>query len=236
MSGGADLDRRPLPWQGSILPLNYRRNSINSLNDTAIVGKILADYDIILPVKHIPIILVSGGSCSGKSVFAHLFQNAFILEMDHFYYGKPLMKKRPDGTYDFDAPEAVDIEYCARAAKELITGKKVTIPKYNMNISERIGTQQIQLPKAAKFLVIEGIFAFYPPLLPIADLKIYIDVPTEIRVARRMLRDQQKGRSDIETLAWSITVEKNHQKYVEPTKKHADIIIPFSYNPIQMKV
>lgn len=94
--------------------------------------------------------------------------------------------------------------------------------------------QRIQMPEDAKFLVVEGIFSFYSPLRELADLKIYIDVPTELRVARRMIRDEQKGRSDIQTLSWSVTVEKNHQKYIEPMKKFADIIIPFSYSPVQL--
>lgn len=184
-------------------------------------------------MKHPSIILISGGSCSGKSVFAKLFQRAFILEMDHFYFGKSQMKPKKDGSYDFDAPEAVDITDCARAVRELILGKSVTIPKYDMKTSERVGIQKIQLPKDAKFLVVEGIFAFYSPLRELADLKIYIDVPTELRVARRMIRDEKKGRSDIQTLSWSITVENNHQTYVEPMKKFADVVVPFSYSPVQ---
>ncbi len=184
-------------------------------------------------MKRVTTILISGGSCSGKSVFAHLFQHAFILEMDHFYFGKAQMKKMPDGSYDFDAPEAVDIADCARAARQLLTGKKVTIPKYDMVTSDRIGMQTIQLPLQTRFLIIEGIFAFNSPLRELGDLKIYLDTPTEIRVARRMLRDEQKGRSPIETLNWSITVEKNHRKYIEPMKKYADLVIPFSYNPVK---
>jgi len=187
-------------------------------------------------MRHRSIILISGGSCSGKSVFAHLFRNAFILEMDHFYFGKYRMKKQKDGSYNFDAPDAVDIDACARAVQKLITGVTVTIPKYDMKISERTGTQRIQMPEDAKFLVVEGIFAFYSPLRELADLRIYIDVPTELRVARRMIRDEKKGRSDIQTLSWSITVEKNHQKYIEPMKKFADIVIPFSYSPVQFSV
>ncbi len=185
-------------------------------------------------MKHCSIILISGGSCSGKSVFARLFRHAFILEMDHFYFGKSQMKKQKDGSYNFDAPESVDIADCARAIRELVSGKSVTIPKYDMKTSERTGTQLIQMPEDAKFLIVEGIFSFYSPLRELADLKIYIDVPTELRVARRMIRDEKKGRSDIQTLSWSITVEKNHRTYIEPMKKFADIVIPFSYSPVQL--
>ena len=179
------------------------------------------------------IVLVCGGSCSGKTVFANLFGRAMVLEMDHFYFGKREMKPQADGSFDFDAPESVDIAGCARAIKELAQGKNVTIPVYDMKLSDRVGTQAIQAKPDDRFIVIPGIFAFHSPLRELGDLKIYLDTPREIRVARRMIRDVAKGRNDIDTLAWSITVEKNHQKYIEPVKQYADLVIPFSYNPVE---
>ena len=184
-------------------------------------------------MKPISTILICGGSCSGKSVFAHMFRNAFILEMDHFYVGKHDMKPQPDGSFDFDAPESVNIKECADAVKALTTGQPVTIPVYDMVTSDRTGTQTIQLKESDKFIVVPGIFSFNEPLRDLGNLKIYIDTPREIRVARRMIRDVAKGRNDIDTLAWSITVEKNHQKYIEPMKQYADLVIPFSYNPVE---
>ena len=179
------------------------------------------------------IVLICGGSCSGKTVFGNLFRNALVLEMDHFYFGMSEMKPRPDGSFDFDAPQAVDIAGCAKAVAQLAQGKKVTIPVYDMKLSDRVGTQQIQAKPDDRFIVVPGIFAFHEPLRSLGNLKIYLDTPREIRVARRMIRDVAKGRNDIDTLAWSITVEKNHQKHIEPMKEFADLVIPFSYNPVE---
>jgi uridine kinase len=184
-------------------------------------------------MNDISTILICGGSCSGKSVFARMFKHAFILEMDHFYFGKKDMKPLEDGSYDFDAPESVDVADVARAVTELKTGQEVTIPIYDMVTSDRTGTQKIQLKPDNKFIVIPGIFAFHSPLRELGNIKIYIDTPREIRVARRMIRDVAKGRNDIDTLSWSITVEKNHQKHIEPMKQYADLSIPFSYNPVE---
>ena len=183
-------------------------------------------------MKKLPIILICGGSCSGKTVFANFFNHAFILSMDHFYFGKKQMKKEKDGSYNFDAPTSVDIEGCTEAAKSLSEGKVTTIPIYDMRTSDRTGTQTLTIPSGTKFLIVEGIFSFFSPLREIGDIKIYLDIPQEMRVARRMIRDVEKGRSDIDTLSWSITVEKNHREYIEPMKKYADLIIPFSYNPV----
>lgn len=181
------------------------------------------------------IVLVCGGSCSGKTVFAQLFKNAYILEMDNFYVSKDKLKKQADGSFDFDAPESVAIDECAEAVKLLAEGKPATIPVYDMhvNVQDRTGTQIVQAKAEDKFIVVPGIFALHSPLRELGDINIYIDAPREMRVARRMIRDSQKGRSDIDTLSFSINVEKNHQKYVEPMKQYADLIIPFSYNPVQ---
>ncbi|MBI5619522.1 hypothetical protein HY950_01010, partial [Candidatus Gottesmanbacteria bacterium] len=86
------------------------------------------------------VVVVCGGSCSGKTVFANLFRSALVLEMDHFYFGKKDMKPLPDGSFDFDAPQAVDIAGCAQAVAELAQGKQVTIPVYDMKLSDRVGT------------------------------------------------------------------------------------------------
>ena len=115
----------------------------------------------------------------------------------------------------------------------LAAGKPAIIPVYDMKISDRVGTQTISPKPDTKFVVVEGIFTFHEPLRELGDLKIFIDTPTEIRVARRMLRDEEKGRSEIDTLSWSITVEKYHREHVEPMKQFADLIIPFSYNPVK---
>ncbi len=153
--------------------------------------------------------------------------------MDHFYFGKSALKPDENGQYNFDEPASVDLVAFAKAVKSLQQKKPTTIPVYNMVTSERTGTQTIEVLKDAKFLVVEGIFSFHEPVGSLGDLKIYLDTPTEIRVARRMIRDEAKGRSDIETLSWSITVEKYHQLHVAPMNKLADLVIPFSYNPVQ---
>lgn len=178
------------------------------------------------------VILICGGSCSGKSVISTLFSHACVVPMDHFYVAKRKVKREKDGTVNYDAPTAIDIAECARAVKTLLSATSTRIPRYDMKVSDRTGTQLLRRKTTDRFIIVEGIFAFNEPLRSLGDFKIFIDAPTELRVARRMLRDEAKGRSDIETLEWSITVEKNHRKYVEPMKKYADLVIPFSYNPV----
>ncbi len=117
-------------------------------------------------------ILVCGGSCSGKSTFANLFQHAVLLSMDHFYFGKSALTPDEKGQYNFDEPKSVDLIGFAEAVKSLRERKPTTIPVYDMVTSERTGTQKIEAPKDAKFLVVEGIFSFHTPVGELGDLDV----------------------------------------------------------------
>jgi uridine kinase len=167
------------------------------------------------------IIVVSGGSCSGKTTFAAQFKNATVVAMDHFYKGKARMKP----PYNFDEPASVDLEGFYKAVKTLQGGKKAVIPKYNMRLSKPVGKQTLT-PRP--IIVAEGIFSLhYKPLRELADLMVYIEAPVEERIKRRIKRDVEKGRDLLATLEHSITVEREHQKWVEPQKKFADFILPW---------
>lgn len=182
------------------------------------------------------IILIAGGSCSGKSVFATLFKHAVVVSLDHFYLPQSQMPRDDDGSINFDCPEGLDLAWCKKAALDLANGHDTEIPVYDMVTADRTDkTQILSASSETKFIVIEGLFVLHEPLLSIGSLKIYIDTPTELRVARRMIRDQIKGRTSMETLKWSIKVEHNHALHVEPTKEFADIIIPHSYSPVEFR-
>jgi uridine kinase len=180
-----------------------------------------------------PIILVAGGSCSGKTTFVKGFKHATVLSIDHFYKDITELTPKPDGTYNFDTPDAIDLATCKAAALALADGHDVTIPTYDYVTCKRTGTQTIAAPKNPdEVVVIEGLFTLCPPLSDIGVLRIYIEAPPDIRIARRIKRDIAKGRSTEETLTWFVAVEQGHQLYVEPSKHYANLIIPFSYSPI----
>jgi uridine kinase len=183
-------------------------------------------------MRKFPIIIVAGGSCSGKTTFVEGFKNAVVVSMDHFYKDISDLKPEKDGRYNFDVPDAFDMNACKKAIETLAQGKSVTIPVYDYVSCKRTGTQIIKAPKGDQIVVLEGIFALCPPLHTLGILRIFIEAPPEIRVARRIKRDVARDRNPQETLDWFINVEKGHQKYIEPSKAHANLIIPFSYSPI----
>ncbi|OGK25025.1 hypothetical protein A3A46_04305 [Candidatus Roizmanbacteria bacterium RIFCSPLOWO2_01_FULL_37_13] len=186
--------------------------------------------------KEPAVILITGGSGSGKSEFTRWFKHAVVIELDSFYKPKDQVPKDKEWGYNFDHPNAVDIEECAETIKKLLKKKKAMVPRYDMILSERVGKREVKLTKKVQFIIVEGIFTFYSPLRELADIKIFLDTPTEIRVARRMIRDvKRKGRTKLEIMSNFVHAERNYYKHIEPMKKFADVIIPFSFNPIQLK-
>lgn len=184
-------------------------------------------------MDRVQVVLVAGGSCSGKSEFAKWFHNALSLDLDRFYYPLDRIPKDKQGEYNFDTPEAIDLAACAKAVKELVVGKSVEVPTYSFIKNNPIGKESVQITKSIKFIIVEGMYTFFSPLLELGDIKIFLDTPTEIRIARRMTRDvERKNRTKHEILSNFIEAEKGYQKFVEPTKKYADLVIPFSFNPI----
>lgn len=169
------------------------------------------------------IILICGGSGSGKSTLATKFHGA-IISTDDFYLGKNQMTPNAEGQYDFDTPSAVALDECREAALALARGKAVEIPNYDMILSERVGTKRVK-PHQSGMVVVEGIFVLHLPLREIGDLRIFIDTPIDLRVARRIRRDVERGRSETEILQRAIHVETAYKKLIEPMKQYANVVL-----------
>lgn len=184
-------------------------------------------------MKSLPITTVAGGSCSGKTTFVKGFKNAVVISIDSFYKDISQLVPDQDGKYDWDTPAAFELDACRAAAERLAAGEDVTIPQYDYVSAKRVGTEVVHAPKEkGAIVVIEGIFALCEPLADLGVLRIFIEAPPEIRIARRIKRDIERNRDPQETLTWFVKVERGHQKYIEPSKQHANLVIPFSYSPI----
>jgi uridine kinase len=129
----------------------------------------------------IMIVAICGGSCSGKSTYAMHFKNACVVHMDDFYKGKSRMKE----PYNFDEPDAIDLDLVIQVLVKLKSGvEQVIVPNYNMKTSEPDGTKKL-INK--NLIVLEGTFAYYTKQIrELSDLKIYLDIPVDERVRRRI--------------------------------------------------
>ena len=177
------------------------------------------------------IILIAGPSASGKTTLANKHKNASIIHLDDFYVGKSRMRREKfngELIYNFDNPRWIDWERLNqvignyyKASTRLID--KFTCPHYSMQKSEPDGTQKLKIKPT---LVIEGAWVLSKIWLrEWADYSIYLDTPFKVRYQRMLARDSERGRTKEEIRKWSELVEYMGKKYIEPTKKYAEVVI-----------
>ncbi|KAL2761108.1 hypothetical protein ACRALDRAFT_1045742 [Sodiomyces alcalophilus JCM 7366] len=187
------------------------------------------------PWADLSIIGVAGSSGSGKSTLSHAICKKLnlpwvvILSMDSFY--KPLSpeqsKKAFANEFDFDSPEAIDFDVLVQCLRDLKAGKKTEIPVYSFSKHQR--TEQTTTIYSPHVLILEGIFALYDKrILELLDMKIFCDADADTCLSRRVLRDVKDRGRDIEGIMkqWFAFVKPNFEKYVEPQRKIADVIVP----------
>ena len=78
-------------------------------------------------------------------------------------------------------------------------------------------------------MIVEGILIFAEPrVLDLLDVRVFVDTPDDIRLMRRLRRDiNERGRTFERTLEqYERTIRPMHFEFVEPSKRHADVIIP----------
>ncbi|XP_055594259.1 uridine-cytidine kinase-like 1 isoform X2 [Uranotaenia lowii] len=181
------------------------------------------------------VIGICGGSASGKTTVAQKIIESLdvpwvtLLSMDCFY--KILNEKQHaqaiKNEYNFDHPDAFDIELMKDVIQRLKEGRKVEVPVYNFVTHSR--EQHTKTMYGANVIIFEGILTFHnPEILSMLDMKIFVDTDADIRLARRMKRDiQQRGR-DLEGVLkqYSTMVKPAYSNYIAPTMAHADIIVP----------
>ncbi|MFW5795466.1 MAG: uridine kinase [Bacillota bacterium] len=174
---------------------------------------------------------IAGGTASGKTTLARILKNYFedkviIIKHDYYYYDRSHFDVE-DSKINFDHPDSFETELLISHLKSLKNGDSVERPVYSYKTNERLAEKKIVKP--APIIIVEGILIFHYELLKnLFDLRIYVDTDADIRLLRRITRDiNERGRTfESVKRQYLRTVKPMHQKYVEPSKYKADIIIP----------
>jgi uridine kinase len=175
---------------------------------------------------------IAGGSGAGKSALAAaitaLLGPARVARLAHDAYyrdrGDLPFVERP--RRNFDVPDALDQSLFRAHLASLRRGEPIVPPSYCFVTHRRLGWAEPIAPR--EIVLVEGILLFHDPDVREAlDLKIFVDAPEPLRVARRLARDTaERGRSPDGVLAqWRETVLPAHARYVEPTKALADVVL-----------
>ena len=184
-------------------------------------------------MKDVVVIGVAGGTGSGKSTLVKRLQEAFknddVATICHdFYY-----KAHPELTYEertklnYDHPEAFDTWLMVEHIKALKEGKTVNCPTYSF-VEHNRAEETLRI-EPSKVIIVDGILIFEnEELRNIMDIKVFVDTDADVRLARRILRDvRERGRSMESVISqYTTTVKPMHEQFVEPSKRHADVIIP----------
>ena len=175
------------------------------------------------------IIGICGGSASGKTFICNQLYKLLIkthktqiIHQDDFYNDIPNDVTLEN--YDFDCPEALNLNKFKDTICSLKNENSVQVPIYNHTIHKSIGTRMID---QCDILLVEGIFVFVDDeLRKLYDLTIYVDASSEVRFSRRIYRDISNERKLNEIITRYLKfIKPAYDKYIHPTKISANIVI-----------
>lgn len=183
-------------------------------------------------MSEVIIIGIAGGSASGKTTVASKIKEEFgddveLLSHDYYYKEHNELPFEERTKLNYDHPNAFDTERFLNDIKDLKAGKVIERPVYSYIQHNRLAETVKVYPK--KVVIVEGFLIFENhDLLDLFDIKIFVDTDADERLIRRILRDvQERGRSLESVISqYQTTVKPMHEQFVEPTKRHADLIIP----------
>ena len=232
-----------------VVSLGYMDHLIR-ISETLMNNKILDQVKEIKRTNNkIKVILIAGPSSSGKTtsctklaVYLHSFGlTPKMISMDNFFKERVDTPRKENGEYDFECLEAIDLKLFNKTIKDLLDGKTVKMPEFDFYTGEKKFKKEMTLAPT-DILLIEGIHALNPKLLPEVDrklkYKIYLSPLTAVnidrdnriyltdnRLLRRMIRDNRtRGYNVSDTLKLWKDVREGEEKYIFPYQDEADYV------------
>jgi len=176
---------------------------------------------------------ICGGTGSGKTTIARAIVDAVgaervvLVEQDSYYRNLADMPLDERHQANFDHPDSIDSDMLVDHLIRLKQGLTVEMPLYDFVTHTR--SDRIEIIEPRPVVIVEGILIFSEPrVLDLLDVRIFVDTPSDVRLMRRLRRDIiERGRTFERTIAqYERTIRPMHFEFVEPSKRHADIIIP----------
>ena len=241
MSNVGELNRAHEP--GFTPSLVKVAEAIQEKQIAQIADEIAKKYD-----DGVRIVLISGPSSSGKTTFCKRLQiqlmtntvRPMAISLDDYYVNRVDTPLEESGEYDFESLYAIDLPLFNSDLKKILAGEEVALPTYDFTIGQRVYRGNTIKMEKNSVLVMEGIHALNPELLPGIDhstmYKIYVSALTTIslddhnwipttdnRLIRRIVRDYQfRKYSAKETISRWASVRKGEDKWIFPYQEEAD--------------
>ena len=190
-------------------------------------------------MSKIKIIAITGGSGSGKTTASKMLQNLLgsenckIISQDNYYQDQS-NSFQGDGSVNFDSPEAIDFALMHSHLSAVSEGKSIQTPLYDFVTHSRKKETNLFIP--TQYIIVDGtLVLFDEKLRKLFDTVFFLDIPEEIRFARRLKRDvEERGRTPegVRTQFYNL-VKPMHDLYVDPVKIHANYI---AHNDNEVKI
>ena len=183
-------------------------------------------------MEKILVIGIAGGSGSGKTTLLNNIMATFgpsitVLSHDNYYKRHDEMTYEERCKLNYDEPAALETDLMVRQLDALRQGQEILCPVYDFTVHNR--SDETILIKPERVIIVEGILIFEnKELRDLMDIKIFVDTDADVRICRRIKRDVNKRGRSLESVItqYQETVKPMHEKYVEPSKKYADIVVP----------
>ncbi|MCC6726323.1 MAG: uridine kinase [Saprospiraceae bacterium] len=175
---------------------------------------------------------ITGGSGSGKTSFIKELRKAFpaeklcILSQDDYYFPREQQSVDELGVKNFDLPSSIDKKSFKQDLEKLMAGQDIQKLEYTFNNEK--ATPEMLTFKSAPVIIVEGIFVFhFKKIRRMLDLKVFLHAKENLKVIRRIKRDQIERNYPIEDVLYRYEkhVLPTFERYIEPYMNDADLII-----------
>ncbi len=174
------------------------------------------------------IIGVAGGTGSGKSSIVRSLVDRIGgggIDLDSYSLDRSASPPEQRSQTGDDEPAAIDVALLVAQLGDLRRGEAIRKPVYSADAQVRTG---VEIVAPARLVIVEGLFTlWWGSLRSLLDVKVFVDAPADLRLSRRIRRDlAEPGRTLEQVLhEYSGTVRPAHERYVEPTRVHADDVV-----------
>lgn len=170
---------------------------------------------------------MAGASCSGKTTLAESlgsYLGATVLRQDDYYHPLDHLTYDQRCELNVDHPDAIDHALLGRHLDALRRGEAIDAPHYDFTRHTRFAEPQRIEP--GSITIVEGIFVlYYPEVVALADLLVFVDAPGEVCLRRRLQRDvAERGRTSEEVIGrFNGDVWPMYLQYTEPSRRNATL-------------
>ena len=178
------------------------------------------------------VIGIAGGTGSGKTTLMKNIVTRFpdsvtVISHDNYYKRLDNMTYEERCLVNYDEPAAFDTDLMVQHLAALRRGETIDCPVYDFTVHNR--SDQVLQISPCPVIIVEGILIFAEEALrELMDIRIFVDTDDDVRLCRRIRRDVNKRARSLESVLtqYMTTVKPMHEKYVIPSKKFADLVVP----------